>query len=118
MAGEPMNILLVDDDEPLLSSVGRALEASGYTVVGATTMQEALKLIESDEGESVDAIITDWDLGMLSEGNGPDLVYFMTGRIPICLWSGIKRMHVEGADLQITKRDIKELFAWLESLDG
>jgi signal transduction histidine kinase/CheY-like chemotaxis protein len=55
-AGEPMKILVVDDEEIMLKFACDALRSQGYQVVGALNAQEALKKVKE---EKYDFILTD-----------------------------------------------------------
>jgi signal transduction histidine kinase/CheY-like chemotaxis protein len=54
--GEPMKILVVDDEEILLKFACDALRSQGHLVVGALSAQEALKKVQE---EKYDFILTD-----------------------------------------------------------
>ncbi len=55
-AGEPMKILVVDDEEIMLKFACDALRSQGHQVVGALSAQEALKKVKE---EKYDFILTD-----------------------------------------------------------
>lgn len=57
-AGKKGTILLVDDEQIILSSMQRVLERSGYVVVSARSGQEALKLFEENP-QRFQLVITD-----------------------------------------------------------
>ena len=61
----PVRLLLVDDDETVLSTLGAILEAHEFEVTTASTVVEALKLITS---QSFDVLLT--DLHMPGAGDG------------------------------------------------
>lgn len=56
--GEEPLVLVVDDDSAVRMVVTRALEATGYTVLGADDGAEALEFLEC-EGAKVDLVLTD-----------------------------------------------------------
>ena len=55
-AGEPMKILVVDDEEIMLKFACDALKSQGYQVAGALSAQDALKKVQE---EKYDFILTD-----------------------------------------------------------
>jgi DNA-binding response OmpR family regulator len=61
----PAKLLLVDDDETVLSGLGAVLEASGFKVTTASSVVEALRHIAS---ESFDVLLS--DLHMPGDGDG------------------------------------------------
>jgi two-component system cell cycle response regulator DivK len=58
MAEESKRILVVDDDELLLSFYSRVLDTKGYVAVGASNGDEAIDILDS-EGTSIDLAIID-----------------------------------------------------------
>ena len=64
-----MRILIVDDDEAILSMMKIVFESDGYTVVAAASAAEAIGLLSAD---SFEAVIT--DMKMESENAGYDVV--------------------------------------------
>lgn len=83
-----LELLLVEDEALIRLTVAMMLEDHGFAVAEAATGEEALRLVES--GVSVDALITDIDLGCGMNGLAlagrvralrPGLpVVFVTGR--------------------------------------
>lgn len=67
-------VLLVDDDESIRKLTTRLLLSMGYAVVEARSPAQALQLIDN----SVDILITDWDMGPES---GIDLICAIRGGI-------------------------------------
>jgi CheY-like chemotaxis protein len=65
-------VLLVDDDEIVLSTLSNVLELSGFRVTSAATVPEALRLICS---ETYDVLLT--DLHMPGAGDGLTLISAM-----------------------------------------
>ena len=61
----PARLLLVDDDETVLTGLGTVLEAQGYSVTTASSVIEALQHIAS---ESFDVLLS--DLHMPGDGDG------------------------------------------------
>lgn len=68
-ANEPeLSLLIVDDDEPWLHRLGRAMESRGYSVTCAASVSEGVKL-----GKSVKPNYAVIDM-RLEDGNGLDVV--------------------------------------------
>lgn len=71
-------VLVVDDDEPVRSSVARALHEAGYEVVSASSSREGLRLGNSRPRFDVFVIdlmmpgLSGDELGRLLRGNNPD----------------------------------------------
>ena len=65
---EGANLLIVDDDQPWLNRLGRAMESRGYVVHGAGSVSEGIKL-----GKSVKPAFAVVDM-RLEDGNGLDVV--------------------------------------------
>lgn len=63
-----MSLLIVDDDQPWLTRLTRAMESRGYTVIGATSVAEGKRL--SKARKPAFAVI---DM-RLDDGNGLDVV--------------------------------------------
>ena len=61
-----LNVLVVEDLEPLMRSIQRRLGAKGCSTVGAGTIPEALRIARS--GQEFDAITLDFDLGNGTNG--------------------------------------------------
>jgi len=59
--GRGETILVVDDDEPVRRTVKAVLEACGYTVIGASSAEDALRAAESTEA-SIDLMLIDTTL--------------------------------------------------------
>jgi DNA-binding response OmpR family regulator len=64
-----MKLLIVDDDSLICSALARGLIRLGHAGRAATSVESALRLVES---ESPGAILTDLDLG--PDGDGVDLI--------------------------------------------
>ena len=62
------HLLIVDDDQPWLNRLGRAMESRGYVVHGAGSVSEGIKL-----GKSVKPAYAVVDM-RLEDGNGLDVV--------------------------------------------
>lgn len=80
-------ILLVDDEEFILSSIGELLEMHGYRVFTASNSSEALDIFQS-EGSVIDIIISDMNL---TEESGDKLIYKLNKyrtHQKVILWSG------------------------------
>ena len=57
----PICLLLVEDDPLIRAAIGMLLEEDGFTVVEASSGQEAFRLL--DAGLQADVVVTDVDLG-------------------------------------------------------
>jgi response regulator RpfG family c-di-GMP phosphodiesterase len=113
-----MNILLVDDHD--VESLSSLLEMRDYRVQTAKSLQGAMDVLLLDQDDPqcdpVHVVITDYDLGPLSNGDGDQLLAAVKRNWPTigtCLWSGLDRPPCDAADLQITKMDIDDLLDWL-----
>lgn len=81
----PAPVLVVDDDQPLLKSLSRALTSTGLSVATATTFQEAAQLIRQRPDRIVIADV------FLHDGFGYELLEVManpTNKHPIVLVTG------------------------------
>jgi DNA-binding response OmpR family regulator len=67
-------VLLVDDEVSIRKLTARLLVSMGYSVIEAPSPFEALALID----ESVDLVITDWDMG---DTSGIDLIHVIRGGV-------------------------------------
>lgn len=79
-------LLLVDDEEDLLSFAAAALERSGYETVSATSGPAAL---QSAAGETFDLVLLDVNLG---EMDGWEVLHRLHDRDPaqrVLMWSGV-----------------------------
>ncbi|MGC6535649.1 MAG: ActR/PrrA/RegA family redox response regulator transcription factor [Parvibaculales bacterium] len=65
---EGQNLLIVDDDQPWLTRLSRAMESRGYVVHGASSVAEGIQL-----GKSVKPAFAVVDM-RLEDGNGLDVV--------------------------------------------
>ena len=75
----PATRILVIDDEPLIRlDARRILEDVGYTVLEASTADQAMQLLA--EPDAFDAILT--DVEMPGSVNGLDLARTVDGRLP------------------------------------
>lgn len=68
--GKGERILLVEDEQSMLNFITVALGENGYTVFPASTMQEALRIFERENG-SIDLLFSDV---VLPDGNGVKLL--------------------------------------------
>lgn len=72
----PARLLVVDDDADIVKLVSHAMRARGFLVEGATTLPEALKLIETT---TYDVVLTDKNL---KGSTGLELIDVLTLRSP------------------------------------
>jgi two-component system response regulator PilR (NtrC family) len=68
------SLLIVDDEPDLLSEVSGYLRRRGLTVIEATSFAEAIRCY-NDNADSIALVLTDVNL---PDGNGLDLVHFVT----------------------------------------
>lgn len=72
-----MNVLLIDDDDAIREGLGAFLRARGHRVRLGAGVDEALRLLRSEE---FDAVVTDWHLGdddasaIVASAHGPCIV--------------------------------------------
>jgi PAS domain S-box-containing protein len=88
------NILLVDDERPVLSSVNKALKRLGYSVTAVEDSMEALALF-SRNSEAFDLVVTDLTMPRM---NGVDLaakIREVRSDIPIILCTGFNDVITE-----------------------
>lgn len=91
-------ILVVDDEDLVLSVTTRILERNGYKVVPASGGAEALKRI-GELGDTVDLVITDM---MMPDMDGPALVAKLRGGRP-----QLKVIGVSGLDFDLRKDEMR-----------
>ena len=101
------NILIIEDDQALLSTLSQALELENFSVISATDGKEGLKMATE---EKVDLIVLDWVLPSLS---GIDICKTLRSKgstTPIIILSGKKKDEIDkvlglehGADDYLTK---------------
>jgi len=77
-AHQGANLLIVDDDQPWLNRLGRAMESRGYVVHGAGSVSEGIKL-----GKSVKPAYAVVDM-RLEDGNGLEIVPALRNLRPDC----------------------------------
>lgn len=75
---ENRRLLLVDDDRPFLTRLGRAMEARGFEVDMAETMASAVTLVKANPP---DFAVVDM---RLSDGNGLDVIEVIRKAKPDC----------------------------------
>ena len=124
-------ILFVDDEEDIVRMRTRMLELLGYTVLAATSPEQALALLESEAGR-IDLVITDLSMPRMS---GLQLAARMTkirGDLPIILCSGyseavtrdearkagIRRFLTKPLDMRLLATVLRELLSTRESSCG
>jgi len=69
MTARKYRIMVVDDDESVLTTYRLILEQNGYEVAGASSFDEALRVLETSK---VDLLLCDLSLG--DEGTGFDVI--------------------------------------------
>lgn len=78
-ATDAPHALVVDDDALILMDAADILEDAGFTVLEATNVAEAMRVLEDHDGK-VDVLFT--DVQMPGEANGFDLARHTAGRWP------------------------------------
>lgn len=113
-------VLVVDDDVMLREMLRQVLIGLDHEVFAAASLQDVQERINQLErlqpGVDFDVVITDWDLGPMSQGDGRDVCALVRSIAPstkICLWSAGERPHQgELVDLQTTKLRLNEILDW------
>ena len=85
------HILLVDDEDALVRTVGRMLEYYGYTVTGLTDSEQALKLFR-DAPDRFDMVITDYTMPKMT---GKELILAILDicpDMPVIICTGFTEM--------------------------
>ena len=81
-------ILLVEDEEKLRELVETVLVSNGFNVVSACNGKEGLELVESGQIKSIDLILTDVIMPMMSGKEMADLIKPMLPNTKIVFMSG------------------------------
>lgn len=76
--GEDKALLIVDDDRPFVTRLGRAMETRGFAVTTAETVSEALRVVKSSPP---DFAVVDM---RLNDGNGLDVIAAIREKKPDC----------------------------------
>ena len=82
----PMNVLIVDDEEPVRKFVDRVLRDAGYKTAVAGDGPEAIELVS--KSESFDILVTDV---MMPQMDGPSLIKKVREK-----WPSIKVICISG----------------------
>ena len=88
-------ILLVDDDPAVLEALRRVLRLEGWSVISASSGEEALEYLNSHHA---DLMITDLSMDAVS---GWDLLFhenMQRPRLPVFVITALPRTHIAGAD--------------------
>ena len=90
--GTPLRVLLVDDEETMHEMLGLALDSTDYSLVFATNVDEAMKVIGSSYPP--DIVITD---AMMPGDSGFSLITSIksnpiTSDIPVILWTVLEQL--------------------------
>jgi len=85
--GDGQRVLIVDDEEPLVSLATRTLEELGYAPVGFTSSSDALAAFRADP-QRFDALVTDERMPGMSGSALIREVRDLRGSIPVVLMSG------------------------------
>ena len=85
--GDGQRVLIVDDEEPLVSLATRTLEELGYAPVGFTSSSDALAAFRADP-QRFDALVTDERMPGMSGSALIREVRDLRGSMPVVLMSG------------------------------
>ncbi|MGW4477112.1 response regulator transcription factor [Rhodococcus triatomae] len=77
-------VLVVDDDEDVLSSLHRGLRLSGFTILTATNGAEALSVVAE---RAPDAVVLDMNMPILDGASVVTALRAMGNEVPICVLS-------------------------------
>ncbi|EME23000.1 response regulator transcription factor [Rhodococcus triatomae] len=77
-------VLVVDDDEDVLSSLHRGLRLSGFTILTATNGAEALSVVAE---RAPDAVVLDMNMPVLDGASVVTALRAMGNEVPICVLS-------------------------------
>ena len=117
-----MTILLIDDDETVLRTVGRFLDARGHTVRATSSASEALRLMEA---QPPDLVVCDIQM---PEMDGVAFLRVVRERcpdVPVVLMTGYATVDTAVAALRLGAADylrkpikLEELQACIERVEG
>jgi len=92
-------ILLIDDEDAIRTATHRLLRREGYTVLEASSGEEALGLFRSIGG-MLDAVILDLNMPAMSGGEVLQHMRHLRPEIRVVVWSGlpaeVARKHING----------------------
>lgn len=80
-------ILVVDDEELIVSLLKRALVQAGYNVIVATGPKQAIALCE-DESLVIDAVLTDLMMPVMNGRELSERIRQLRGHLPVIFMSG------------------------------
>jgi signal transduction histidine kinase/ActR/RegA family two-component response regulator len=102
--GGTEHILLVDDEDALVTSVGRMLEYYGYSVTGQTDSEQALKLFR-DAPHSFDMVITDYTMPRMTGKELTLAILAIRPEMPIIICTGFTEMLDAKAAIELGASD-------------
>ena len=94
-------ILVIDDEDQIVSVLKKSLERQGYDVTGMTDPTLALKALE-DEPDFWDAVITDFNMPRLTGVQMAQSIHALRPQLPVILCSG----SIEG----VPEQDLKSQY--------
>ena len=97
-------ILLVDDEDALVRSMGRMLEYYGYTVTGQTDSEQALELFR-DAPDDYDMVITDFTMPKLTGKELTLAILEISPEMPVIICTGFTEMLDAQAASEMGARD-------------
>lgn len=92
-------ILLVDDEQDVLSTTSEVLTSMGYHVLEAVDGAEALDLFKSEMGR-INIIITDVVMPRMSGTELLNSVRLLDKKLPVILATGYDKSHLQGDNIQ------------------
>jgi PAS domain S-box-containing protein len=95
----PLRVLVVDDDELVLTNTCALLQDIGHTTVSARSASEALCLLEPD---SVDLVITDHAMPEMTGSELIDRIKHLAPDLPVVLASGYAEILEDRDEMRVT----------------
>ena len=92
MSGHGETILLVDDEESVLSTTAKVLERLGYKVLAAVDGEEALKLFQTHK-QDIDLVLTDIVMPKMGGLNLASAIREINENVPIIFATGYDKEH-------------------------
>jgi two-component system cell cycle sensor histidine kinase/response regulator CckA len=87
-AGTGPTVLLVEDEDPLRSAIGRLLQNEGYTVLEAQNGARALELLTGTEAAGVKLVLTDLRMPVMDGRQLAAALSRVRPSLPIIFMSG------------------------------
>jgi two-component system cell cycle sensor histidine kinase/response regulator CckA len=87
-AGSGLTVLVVEDEDPLRSAIGRVLQTEGYAVLEAQNGAMALELLTASEAAAVELVLTDLRMPVMDGRQLAAALARLRPRLPIIFMSG------------------------------